>query len=181
MRKAKVIVVSGITAGGKTTLVTALSKSVTDICVLSFDEYSIDALPSAPTVEQLLTNFSEAVNHYDLAQLMTALISAQETNQFRIILIDFPFGYVHTVLKPYIDTVIYLRTPLDIAFGRRLIRDFSESNHAEIIAWTRTYLNEVRPLFLVHDRVVSATADYVLDGTASTVAQVARLNSLNVI
>lgn len=181
MRKAKVIVVSGVTAGGKTTLVTALSQRVDNACVLSFDDYSIDALPSAPTVKQLSANFHDAVNQYDLSQLMTALLSAIANNRFSVILIDFPFGYEHAVLKPYIDTVIYLQTPLDITFARRLIRDFSESSQDEIIAWTKTYLKAVRPLFLAHDRIVSATADYVLDGTSRTTEQVDQLCGFNVI
>ncbi|BDZ30548.1 adenylyl-sulfate kinase [Lactiplantibacillus sp. WILCCON 0030] len=181
MSKTKVIVISGVTAGGKTTLVTALSQCIDNVCVLSFDDYSIDALPSAPTVNQMVANFHEAVNQYDITALMTDLVLAMETNQFSVILIDFPFGYVHAVLRPYIETVIYLRTPLDIAFARRLIRDFSESSQNEIMTWTRTYLNEVRPLFLAHDQLVSATADYVLDGTASTAEQITQLKGFNVI
>ncbi|MFC6202458.1 adenylyl-sulfate kinase [Lactiplantibacillus nangangensis] len=181
MHKTKVIVVSGVTAGGKTTLIFALSQSIDNACVVSFDDYSIDALPSAPTVKQLLANFGKAVNQYDLSTLMAALTAAIDSNQFSVILLDFPFGYEHAVLKPYIDTVIYLRTPLDITFARRLIRDFSESSRAEIMNWTKTYLNEARSLFVTHDRTVSATADYVLDGTTSTGEQVTQLSGLNIV
>lgn len=48
MKRGKVIVVSGVTASGKTTLVRELSRLV-DGSVISFDDYSIDALPSAPS------------------------------------------------------------------------------------------------------------------------------------
>ena len=64
MYNSKVIVVSGITAGGKTSLVKELVENVDNSCVLSFDDYSIDALPSAPPMELLLEDFKTAVNQY---------------------------------------------------------------------------------------------------------------------
>ncbi|CCO11955.2 putative uncharacterized protein [Carnobacterium maltaromaticum LMA28] len=63
-------VVSGITAGGKTSLVKELIENVDNACALSFDDYSIDALPSAPPMELLLEDFKTAVNQYDITQLM---------------------------------------------------------------------------------------------------------------
>lgn len=50
MKRGKVIVVSGVTASGKTTLVRELSR-LADGIVISFDDYSIDALPSAPSFD----------------------------------------------------------------------------------------------------------------------------------
>ncbi|KRN59874.1 hypothetical protein IV70_GL001369 [Carnobacterium maltaromaticum DSM 20342] len=70
MYNSKVIVVSGITAGGKTSLVKELIENVDNACALSFDDYSIDALPSAPPMELLLEDFKTAVNQYDITQLM---------------------------------------------------------------------------------------------------------------
>ncbi|MFC5974460.1 hypothetical protein [Carnobacterium antarcticum] len=43
--KSFVVVVSGVTAGGKTTLINELHKEFIDSKVISFDDYSIDALP----------------------------------------------------------------------------------------------------------------------------------------
>lgn len=59
LSKSCVVVVSGVTAGGKTTLINELHKEFTDSKVISFDDYSIDALPSAPSIE---TPVQEAVN-----------------------------------------------------------------------------------------------------------------------
>ena len=59
--------VSGVTAGGKTTLINELHKEFIDSKVISFDDYSIDALPSAPPIE---TPIQDAVNQYDLSSLM---------------------------------------------------------------------------------------------------------------
>ncbi len=65
--KTKVIVISGVTASGKTTLINALSDTVENAYVLSFDDYSIDALPSAPSHAFLLKKFqrcSQFIRYY---------------------------------------------------------------------------------------------------------------------
>ena len=61
MKKGKVIVVSGVTASGKTTLVRELSR-LADGIVISFDDYSIDALPSAPSFDYFLQDPRAAIN-----------------------------------------------------------------------------------------------------------------------
>ena len=134
--KTKVIVISGVTASGKTTLINALSDTVENAYVLSFDDY---------------------------------------------IFIDFPFGYLHDDLKPFIDIVIYLKTPLDVCFARQVIRDYSYSQGESIIKWAHNYLNNVRPLFIEHEKNVSASSDYLLDGTHSVDEQIQKLKKLKVI
>lgn len=54
MKKARVIVVSGVTASEKTTFIQKVANLCPGTAVLSFDDYSIDALPSAPSSEALL-------------------------------------------------------------------------------------------------------------------------------
>jgi hypothetical protein len=51
----------------------------------------------------------------------------------------------------------------------------------DIINWADTYLNFARPIFLEHDRLISSTADYVLDGNLSTNEQIKKLKELNII
>ncbi len=65
MKKGKVIVVSGVTASGKTTLVRELSR-LADGIVISFDDYSIDALPSAPSFVLFFQHSCAAINQYDI-------------------------------------------------------------------------------------------------------------------
>ena len=181
MYNSKVIVVSGITAGGKTSLVKELVENVDNSCVLSFDDYSIDALPSAPPMELLLEDFKTAVNQYDITQLMDDFFLTTKKRVFEFVFIDFPFGYEHDSLKPYIDTVIYVKTPLDVSFARQVIRDYSDRDKEEIINWSKTYLNYARPIFLEHEKIVSSNADYILDGTISMTEQVIQLRYDDVI
>ena len=130
LSKSLVVVVSGVTAGGKTTLINELHKKFTDSKVISFDDYSIDALPSAPPIE---TPVQEVVNQYDLSPLMKDFLTVKDTSSF--IFLDFPFGYKHKTLEPYITKTVYVKTPLDVAFARLLVRDYSNKSVEEIIHW----------------------------------------------
>ena len=104
MKKARVIVVSGVTASGKTTFIQKVANLCPGTAVLSFDDYSIDALPSAPSSEALLNEPYEAINQFDIQPLINDL--KQIIHHCALILIDFPFGYVHQQLAPAIDKAI---------------------------------------------------------------------------
>ena len=166
--KAQVMVVSGVTAGGKTTLIRALNEALPGSLVLSFDDYSIDALPSAPPID---TPVKEAVNQYDIQQLMADFFQVRETAP--IILIDFPFGYTHQVLAPYIEWAIYVKTPLDICLARQILRDYSNNPAEEIRQYLQTYLTFIRPIIVDHEAFVSAHVDFLVDGTLAIEQQVA--------
>lgn len=168
--KSFVVVVSGVTAGGKTTLINELHKEFIDSKVISFDDYSIDALPSAPPIE---TPIQDAGNQYDLNLLMKDFLSAKD--KFPFIFVDFPFGYKHKALKPYITKAVYLKTPLDVAFARQLIRDYSDKSVEEILIWAQTYVDSARQIFIDYDAFVSEDVDLIIDGTLPLIEQ---LNSI---
>ncbi|WP_125574195.1 nucleoside/nucleotide kinase family protein [Levilactobacillus huananensis] len=155
----KVIVISGVMAGGKTTLIKALSRVLPDNRVVSFDDYSIDALSSAPSLQ---VPIERAVNQYDISALLADLKPL--LHRYAYILVDFPFGRRHNDLTPYIDWSFYLKTPLDIAFARQLVRDYSNQPTSAIIDWAKTYLTNARPIFTHFDHYISASADLIIDG-----------------
>ncbi len=95
MLKSYVIVISGVTASGKTTLIQELSHKLPDCSLISFDDYSIDALPSAPPID---TPIQEAVNQYDISMLMDDFLKVYNKHHF--ILVDFPFGISMTHWNP---------------------------------------------------------------------------------
>jgi len=159
LKSSYVVVVSGVTGSGKTTLINALHKKL-DSIVISFDDYNIDALPSAPPID---TPVKDAVNQYDISDLMTDF--KKVNNHYPFILIDFPFGYKNKTLAPFIDKVIYVKTPLDICLARQVIRDYQDKSTGEIMEWLKTYLDFARPIFVDHEQFVSDDADLVIDGT----------------
>ena len=160
--KSQVIVVRGVTASGKTTLINELHKEIPISIIISFDDYSIDQLDTAPQFGDILDDAKLYVNQYDISLMMTDFFVSY--NKVPVILIDFPFGYQHMVLRPYIDKVVYIKTPLDIVFARQLVRDYQEKTTEEITKWANDYLSIVRPIFMAHQEVVSSNIDLLLDG-----------------
>lgn len=174
--KSQVIVVSGVTASGKTTLINELHKEIPLSTIISFDDYSIDQLDTAPQLVDILDDAKLYVNQYDISLMMTDFFVSY--NKVPVILIDFPFGYQHMELKPYIDKVIYIKTPLDIVFARQLVRDYQEKTTDEIIKWAKDYLSIVRPIFMAHQEIVSSSADLLLDGNSPLDQQIFKVNNL---
>ncbi|MDF7639890.1 adenylylsulfate kinase [Lactobacillus sp. ESL0791] len=171
--KSKVIVVSGVTASGKTTLVKCLHQNYSDSKIISFDNYDIDQLPTTPSIDVPL---KEAVNQYDITALMKDLRKIYGT--VPLILVDFPFGYQHQILRPLIDRVVYLKTPLDVAFARQIIRDDADKSVEEIISWAKTYLRIARPYFVANQEYIAENADLVLDGTLPLAEMVEKVQAI---
>ncbi|WP_246005662.1 adenylylsulfate kinase [Companilactobacillus insicii] len=160
--KSKVIVVSGVTASGKTTLINELQKQLNNCSIISFDDYNIDKLPSAPDI---FTSVKDAVNQYDISNLLVDL--KERLDKFEYILVDFPFAKRHSNLNPYIDLSIYINTPLDIALARRILRDYSdEENISAVFDWLNIYLDKARSLFVDFQGYVMDSADLVIDVTS---------------
>ncbi|MDF7671716.1 adenylylsulfate kinase [Lactobacillus sp. ESL0701] len=171
--KSKVLVISGVTASGKTTLINQLSKLYSSSKVISFDDYDIDQLPNAP---ELTLPLKDAINQYDISELMRDFRKIY--NNVPLILLDFPFGYCHKVLKPYINWVVYIKTPLDVAFARQIIRDDQNKTAAEIIAWAKIYLSKARPLYVDNQEYIAKSADLVLDGMHSLEKEISEVKQL---
>ena len=153
-----------MTAGAKTTLSRALLKLNPDTIIISFDDYSIDALPSAPSFDFFKENPLVAINQYDLSNLMDDFHHAY--GKFPLIIIDFPFGRTHQTLNPFIDQACYVQTPFDIALARYIQREFTpQSNPQEIFDWCQTYIQFVHPLVALHEKIVLPSCDLFLDGT----------------
>lgn len=173
MKKAFVVVISGVTAGGKSTLIDQLHKEIPDSKVLSFDDYDIDQLPSAPRIDEPIAG---AVNQYDISKLMEEFLKAYRTSP--ILFVDFPFGERHKVLTPYIDLSIYVKTPLDIVFARQIVRDYSDKTTEDIVGWAKRYIDFARPIFIDFEDYISDNTDYVLDGSLSLDEKVQKVKEM---
>ncbi|MCO8296742.1 adenylyl-sulfate kinase [Tetragenococcus halophilus] len=160
MTNSKVVIVSGMGGSGKTTVVRELAKNYTNSKCLFFDDYDIDVLPSTPS---LYTPIQLAVNQYDISALLEDLKMAY--GSYAYLFVDFPFGYKHKSIKAIIDKVIYVKTPLDICFARRLLRDFKDETASSIKSVTEHYLNFGRPIFIDYENFVIQEADLIVDGT----------------
>ena len=161
--KRKVISIAAVSGGGKTAVTTALGGKLKHSKVLSFDHY--DFKDSPDDLIQWVENGAD-YNQWNLEPLIEdieSLLTAVEPCSF--IILDYPFAYQNFSMKDYIDLTIFIDTPLDIAMGRRILRDHKNSSTADIHKEIRGYLNGGRPAYLEMLQKIKPDSDIVIDGT----------------
>lgn len=164
-----IISVSGISGGGKTTIVSALQEILHNTEVISFDSYD-------DMLHKDFFDWSDRgadYNEWDLSPMINDVQKAIKKNP-EYILLDYPFGYGNTKMANYIDFAVYVDTPLDIAMARRIIRDYTErSPDRHKIDNLFENLNSSMKAYLIHDRsmytqhidTVKPYCNFIADGT----------------
>ena len=168
-----IIGVSGISGAGKSTLINKLAQTLQATAIF-WDDY--DEISQGPQDYVQWYETSKNYNDWvydDLAASLKKLkagqnvicpATKQELLPTHYILFDAPLGYCHKATGRYIDFLICLDTPLDIALARRLLRDYRK--HAEpekIFDELENYLARTRPLFILSPE--EKKSDLIIDGS----------------
>lgn len=168
MAKNKIVIgVGAVSGGGKTRIVTELARMLGNAHAVYFDEFD-DTTEHPGDMRKWLADGGDynawkapvLVEHLRVLKVCDAPGPEDSPNQY--VVFDAPLGRAHTESGQYIDLMVFLDTPLDIAMARRLLRDRFEN---PLESHLRGYLEWTRDLFLRYIDQVSATADLVLDGT----------------
>ncbi|MGD6965686.1 hypothetical protein ACQCVP_04605 [Rossellomorea vietnamensis] len=161
-RKTKVIAVSGVSGSGKTTVTKCLGDRLRNSESLFFDDYIWKDSP-----EDLVKWVKEGADYglWNLEPLVKDVMTFLNTEDPpAYILLDYPFSYKSHEMRELIDLSIYIDTPLDIAMGRRLLRDFSNETAAEIHKDIIFYLEEGRAAYKEMETTIKSDSDYIVDG-----------------
>nr|WP_044022200.1 hypothetical protein [Bacillus sp. SG-1] len=162
--KPKVISIAAVSGGGKTAVTNALNQTLGDSRKLLFDEYDFHESP-----DDLIQWVEEGAdyNEWNLEPLIKdiqQLSTLKEAPAY--IVIDYPFAYRNYGMRNLIDVSVYIDTPLDVAMGRRILRDFSNDNSASDIQENiRLYLDSGRRAYLEMEKTIKPDSDLVIDGT----------------
>lgn len=81
------------------------------------------------------------------------------------IILDYPFGYRHNKIAKHIDISIFIDTPLDIALGRRLLRDYKGVSDKNVFEDIEFYLSRGRKTYLSSRNLAIDDADIIVDGS----------------
>ncbi|HDR4733952.1 TPA: hypothetical protein QCR36_002823 [Bacillus cereus] len=163
-KKTKIITIAAVSGGGKTTVTENLTQKLTNSKALYFDSYHFKNCPT-----DICKWIDEGAN-YDEWVLTPLIHDIQhligEANVDYII-VDYPFAYLNSEMREFIDVTIFIDTPLDIAMARRILRDFKEDTMNEIHNDLMHYINYARKAYLEALHTVKPNSDIVLDGALS--------------
>lgn len=162
IRKAVVIAVAGVAAGGKTTTINELKKKMINAKSLHFDDYNFEG--EVDDFHQWVMDGAD-YNVWNLEPLKKDLLKLKEDNKVQYILLDYPLAYKNDWIKPFIDCAIFIDTPLDIAMARRVLRDMCNATGDEIREDMHFYLKYARIAYKEMLNTILPNSDYVVDGS----------------
>jgi uridine kinase len=178
--------IAGASGSGKSTLAAELARELDGI-QFPLDNYYLD-LSHLPFAERVRTNFDDpAIMESGLLARHVAALARGEnierplydfSNHIRVpgkietvspgplVLVEGLFALYYKELLPLYQLRIYVDTPDDVCFDRRMRRDTTERGRtAEAVR--QQFESTVRPSSVAYVRPSAASADLIVDGTAA--------------
>lgn len=163
----KIIAISAVTAGGKTTTVNELKKILPNAQSLHFDDYAFEG-----EVENFYQWVLDGADYHvwNLKPLEEDILKIKDSGKCDYLILDYPFAYCHNTIKDYIDKAFFIDTPLDVALARRILRDMKNATADEMRNDLELYLKYARIAFVQMHKDILPSSDYVIDGMLQTEA-----------
>ena len=181
-----VVAVAAPIGGGKTSLVKAIANKLKDATTIHYDHYEKTTQEPVHNLVQWMkngANFNDFIApnlSYDLDRLKRGESVIDPLTQMKIaskkyIIFEMPLGKEHQDTKGYIDLLIWIEIPLDIALARK-VKEFTDmfltkhkqEGYKDCIVWLNkyidNYLNVVRDVLQIQKKAVRAKADIIIDG-----------------
>lgn len=201
----QIIAVAAPIGGGKTSLVNAIAEKLQDASTIHFDHY--EKITQEP-IENLMQWMDKGADFNDLpipglpedlerlkrGKSVTDPLTGRSIYPEQYIIFEMPLGREHRDTAEYIDLLLWVDIPFDIALARKIrefVRDFlseqEPEKHKDCLNWIDQYLYNylkiVREVLSIQKQKVSANADIIVNGqdTIETMVQHATKEILNLI
>ncbi len=165
MNKTYVVAINAVSGGGKTTVTNHLKDNLVNSEALYFDDRDYATQSGIVDICKWMDEGADT-NRFNLDLLIDDIEQLLEKGLDYIIL-DYPFGHRHNKMTKYIDLSIFIDTPLDIALGRRLLRDYKGVSETDVFKEVEFYLSTGRQTYLSSRKLAIDDADFVVDGCES--------------
>ena len=163
-----IVAINAVSGGGKTTITRELQKHLPNSKALYFDDRNYDSDSGIEDTCEWVEAGAD-VNLWDLSRLADDIeILKKENPDF--IFLDYPFGYRHSLIAPYLSYSVFIDTPLDIAMARRILREYEEKiiiDIKDVLDDMKNYLERGRTAYLSGLDSGRENADFVVDGSLS--------------
>jgi uridine kinase len=182
-----VVAVAAPIGGGKTSLVTEIANGLHDAAIVRFDHYENLTEQSVDQLIQWMENGADADAfrfpglRRDLEKLKRGESVVDPLTYVKVpskkyIIFEMPLGREHKETAEYIDLLLWVEIPLDIALARKLreftgdcVRRYDQVRQKDFIIWLdaylENYLKAVGNILRIQKERVSVKADIIVDGT----------------
>lgn len=182
-----VVAVAAPIGGGKTSLVASIADALRDAATLHFDHY--EKLTEQP-VDHLIKWMKNGANANDFrlpglerdleklkrGESIVDPMTNVEVPSKKYIIFEMPLGKEHKETAKYIDLLLWVEIPLDMALARKLreftsafLKRYDQLKQKNFIIWLDAYLDNylkaVGDVLRMQKEKVGATADIIVDGT----------------
>lgn len=154
-----VIAIAGVSGGGKTTITSELKGKLHNCKTLYFDDYDFDG---PDDFVEWIENGSNP-EEWKLSPLIND-IKKLINEPLDYVILDFPFAYLHSKTREFIDFTVFVDTPLDIAMALRIIRDYKDGSAKDILLDMDKYIIRGRKGYLDMLDTVKPYSDLIVDG-----------------
>lgn len=182
-----VVAVAAPIGGGKTSLVTAIASALQDAATIHFDHYEkITEQPVDHLVQWLkkgadFCDFKVPGLAGDLEKLKQGKsivdpVTKKDIKPRKYVIFEMPLGREHRDTASYIDLLLWVDIPLDVALARKLrqftgsfLKRFDPLRQRDFILWLDAYLENyikaVGHVLRIQEERVKPMADVIVDGT----------------
>lgn len=179
-----IVGISAVTGGGKTVVTLRLVDVLEDAVALHFDDY--DDTNVHP--EDLQSWFAAGAN-YDAYKtpIFTSHLEALKAGRSvhypvggvilgpaSYVVADAPLGRAHSDSGRFIDLMVFIDTPLDVAMARRVLREIDREGHRttdEVLQHVKDDLSGshagARPFYEEFQERMRTSSNVIIDGTLS--------------